>query len=506
MISIISTSRALAQLASDIPVAFIDTRPRQDYVRSHAVFSVNAPLDSLESQILQLFGTEAAIAIIIGQTDQEAIWAGRKILALTHLNPQVIEGGFSSWLNQNLPIWGGEYTPSKAFGEWVDQTGMVNGIEPKTAMQTVPDYQYDVRPALEFQKFSLSESQHCPTGRLGTLTMRSGSIYVHCAGRTRGIIAAQTLYDLNYPGTVRFINGGTQGWELQGGTRTLGNRVSQSERISNDQELERAERLAVNFAIPVLSITALNEWKQKHHNHRTLSVSEDGLSPSDISPTTLIQSTDQYLGTHHIPILITGTASLDVAVTALWLRRMGWDAYALFEAICQEKQINDHPVITANKWPGELRHHQILDTRPSEAFEKARVIGSAWCPRTQLTLHETNKPTLLIGDNAVTLNATARYAKILGFRLVQMRLWNEAPDYVVDRDPFQFGDMPSDRALFFPKRHDGDMNDSANYLTWEHSLLKTLETYGHIPWATVNDQRIHPKSHLSKFYQGITKS
>ena len=506
MISIISTSRALAHLASEAPVAFIDTRPRQDYVRSHAVFSVNAPLDTLESQILQLFETETAVAIIIGRTDQEAIWAGQRIVALTHLDPRVIEGGFSSWASHNLPVWGGEYTPSKAFGEWVEQTGMVVGIKPQHAMQTVPDYQYDVRPALEFQKFSLPESQHCPTGRLGTLRMSSGTIYVHCAGRTRGIIAAQTLFDLNHPSTVRFIIGGTQGWELQGGTRTLGNRVIQPKRISKGQELERAERLAINFAIPVLSITTLNEWKQKHQNHRVLSVSEDRLSPSDISPTNLIQSTDQYLGTHHIPILISGPAPLDVAVTALWLRRMGWDAYALFEGICHENQKTDHPLIAANKWPGGLKHHQILDTRPSEAFENARVIGSAWCPRTQLTLHEINKPTLLIGDNAAILHATARYAKILGFRLVQIRLWAEAPDYVVDREPFQFKNMPSDRALFFSKRHDGDMNDASNYLNWEHSLLNTLEKYGNIPWAVINEVQTHPKSHLSEFYQGVKKS
>ena len=58
-----------------------------------------------------------------------------------------------------------------------------------------------------------------------------------------------------------------------------------------------------------------------------ITVSEDLIPLHAISPTTLIQSTDQYLGTHNIPIVVQGPNQLDCAVSVLWLRRMGWDAW-----------------------------------------------------------------------------------------------------------------------------------------------------------------------------------
>ena len=100
-------------------IALVDVRDRKTYVDEHPVFSINAPIDSLEEKLNQLFGSETGVALIIGQEKTLSLWAAMVITQITNLQPRLIDGGFSSWKNSGLPTWGGEYTPSKAFGEWV---------------------------------------------------------------------------------------------------------------------------------------------------------------------------------------------------------------------------------------------------------------------------------------------------------------------------------------------------------------------------------------------------
>ena len=80
-------------------------------------------------------------------------------------------------------------------------------------------------------------------------------------------------------------------------------------------------------------------WGKSETPFRVITVSEDMTPYHAISPTTLIQSTDQYLGTHNIPIVVQGLNQLDCTVSVLWLRRMGWDAW-LSERFRQEPVIS----------------------------------------------------------------------------------------------------------------------------------------------------------------------
>ena len=88
---------------------------------------------------------------------------------------------------------GGEFTPSKAFGEWAETTGDIQTIKPEDAIKTPPHYQFDVRPFAEYPEVQLTQPQSIARlAVLGLSQFSNSSIYLHCAGRTRGIIAAQT--------------------------------------------------------------------------------------------------------------------------------------------------------------------------------------------------------------------------------------------------------------------------------------------------------------------------
>ena len=171
MSRVIQVDEALQLLQTFERIAFIDVRDRKAYVDEHPIFAVNAPVDSIELQINQLFDDELGIALIIGDNPIVTNWAAAVISDATCLTPQIIDGGFDAWKSHRLPTWGGEYTPSKAFGEWVETTGNIQNIKPEDAITTPPQYQFDVRPFEEYRRFSLPNSIHCPTGRLGALSI-----------------------------------------------------------------------------------------------------------------------------------------------------------------------------------------------------------------------------------------------------------------------------------------------------------------------------------------------
>jgi rhodanese-related sulfurtransferase len=498
----IQIDEALELLRRHHRIAFIDVRDRKAYVDEHPIFSVNAPIDSIELHIDQLFGDEIGIALVIGDNSRLTDWAAAVIRASTCLIPQIINGGFNAWKHRQLPTWGGEYTPSKAFGEWVETTGEIKNIQPQDAITVPPEYQFDVRPFTEYQKFSLPNSTHCPTGRLGALHIPNGSIYLHCAGRTRGIIAAQTLADQDFKASIYCITGGTQGWELAGGVRSFNNHRSAKSLFSEETMNQHANHLINKFNLPIVTKDCESKWVNSETPFRIITVDEDQLTDRAISPTTLIQSTDQYLGTHNMSIVVQGPNQLDCAVSVLWLRRMGWDAW-LREEFAPESVAQGYIGIEPLEWNDEwLRTERIIDIRPSKAFKTSRLKGSTWIPRSHFNSLSMSNRYLIVCDQSQITHIQA-LVNALNLSKSNCITWDVIPTEYIDSCAISFENHPVDQALFFPDRHRGNLEHAQGYLDWEHSLLPTLRDHGDIPWKPINDPLDQPTSHLTTFYRQV---
>lgn len=501
-IGLVRIDEALKLLQTKQRIAFIDVRDRKSYVNEHPIFAVNAPIDSIELQIKQLFSDELGIALIIGDNPTMTDWAAAVIADSTRLTPQIIDGGFGAWKNHRLPVWGGEYTPSKAFGEWIETTGNIQNIKPEDAMNSPPHYQFDVRPFTEFQRFSLPSSIHCPTGRLGALTIFHSSIYLHCAGRTRGIIAAQTLADQDFDASIYCITGGTQGWELAGGSRSFNNHRSAEEFFSEETMKQHANHLINKFNLPIATKDCESNWSRSETQFRIITVSEDQTTDQAISPTTLIQSTDQYLGTHNMPLIVQGPNQLDCAVSALWLRRLGWNAW-LCEEFVPESGAPNYKRINPLEWNDEwLLADRVIDIRSSKAFKASRLRGSKWIPRSQFNTLRTSDRHLIVCDQS-QITHTQKLVNELNLSEPNCITWDVIPKEYIDSSEIRFESHPIDQALFFPDRHQGNLEHAQGYLDWEHSLLPTLKDYGDIPWKPINDSLDQPISHLTAFYRKV---
>ncbi len=502
MSRVIQVDEALQLVQTFERIAFIDVRDRKAYVDEHPIFAVNAPVDSIELQINQLFDDELGIALIIGDNPIVTNWAAAVITDATSLTPQIIDGGFDAWKSHRLPTWGGEYTPSKAFGEWVETTGNIQNIQPEDAITTPPQYQFDVRPFEEYRRFSLPNSIHCPTARLGALSISDSSIYLHCAGRTRGIIAAQTLADQDFDASIFCITGGTQGWELAGGPRSFNNQYSADDFFSEDTTAVHAKHLIKKFKLPIATHDHETKWSKLETPFRLITVSEDLMPLNAISPTTLIQSTDQYLNTHNIRIVIQGPNQLDCTVSVLWLRRMGWDAW-LRDRFCEESVVSERTSSANIGWNDAwLNADRIIDLRSSKAFKTSRINGSNWMPRSQFHTISPADKCLFVCDYS-QIKHTRKLVSALKLPAPIYVDWDVIPQELIDTSTVSFEAHPSDQALFFPDRHQGNLKHTKGYLDWEHSLLPTLKDNGDIPWIPINESLDHPKSHLTKFYQKV---
>jgi rhodanese-related sulfurtransferase len=491
---------SLETLAGDAALAFLDLRTRQQHVKSHPIFSVNVPIDQFESLLAKVLGNLRPQTVLICDDIILLEWAKRYMLDLNFPEPIVVPGGFKNWCSQGLPYWGGEYTASKAFGEWVEKTGEIDLITPQSAMWQSADLQLDVRPEEEFRKFSLPQSMHCPTGRIGAIKTSANLIYMHCAGRTRGIIAAQTWKDLDRPERSRFIAGGTQGWELAGGIRSFDNEVKPIAFLTHEEEQTLAESLLTRLSIPICTKNSLPAWQVSHQSAFHIRVMECSRDGHTISPTTIIQSTDQFLAAHHISILIHGPKPLDVAVATTWLRRLGWDAYPLLDDLGIPESLAKKITRTTANVPKAVK---LVDTRPSQQYSESRVQGSVWSQRSELQNLNKQTAIFLIDANTAILHGTINLAKLVGLNVLGGVSWDQLDPSIIDNSTVVFDVTPTDQPIFFPNRHKGNLKDAQGYLDWEHSLLPALERFGPIPWAPINRQSPRPKSHLGIFYRQV---
>jgi rhodanese-related sulfurtransferase len=128
-ISIIEAVKILKSKNKNI--AFIDVRKRQKYVQGFAFGSINCEVAKLNHHLLDLVPNTKTTILFIGvenETNKKKIF---KVLnKFSFKNYFTIRGDYNEWIKNRLPFWKGEYTFSKAFGEWVEKSSNIKNIFP----------------------------------------------------------------------------------------------------------------------------------------------------------------------------------------------------------------------------------------------------------------------------------------------------------------------------------------------------------------------------------------
>jgi rhodanese-related sulfurtransferase len=276
-------------------------------------------------------------------------------------------------------LFSGVNVPSKAFGEYIEHKNGTPNIGPGELDRLIRDgadlVVLDSRPFDEYSRVSIPTATNVPGAEL-VLRARDLApspdtlVVVNCAGRTRSIIGAQSLINAGLPNKVVALRNGTMGWSLAGFHCDSGKnrRAPGASPKTLDWARQAAWHVAQNSGVQRVEREALDAWR--NDDSRTLYIFdvrdpaeyEAGHWPGAISAPggQLVQATDQYVGTLGARIVVVDDAEARAAMTASWLRQMGFaEVFVLAEAG------------TETGWPAV----QVLqtETRPDSAIDCAAL-------------------------------------------------------------------------------------------------------------------------------------
>ena len=317
-------------------ISFLDIRERKQYVHGFAFGSVNCPFSKFKYLIKELVPDLNTNLILIGVKNNNQTNQIQKILTkFRYCRSYIIKGDYKNWKKHKFPLWAGEYTFSKAFGEWIEITSNIKNLYAKELNKIHKKnhnyLQIDARPKKEFEKFSLPQSVQCSGGELPCYINNKENLkknyIVHCAGRTRSIIAYQTLKDFDFENKKYVLNGGTQNWVLNGYDRKFNNKSKiKSTKINYKDDLKLANTVAKKFNIPSTHIESKQANSYNFQINSEIKNFKKIPGWKQVNATTLIQSTDKFISSTNTKVLIFSHIPSSAVFTVIWLRRMGYQA------------------------------------------------------------------------------------------------------------------------------------------------------------------------------------
>jgi rhodanese-related sulfurtransferase len=346
----LSASDVKAALRGPGEIALLDVREPGEFSDGHPLFATTVPFSRFGTELLRLVPNPAAKIVLIddgssGRTQRAAVIAR----GLGYSSVAILAGGTAAWRSAGYTLFEGEHVPSKAFGELLHEACQVPSIAPAAFDARRREGEkfvlLDGRPRAEHRKMCVPGGVCLPNGdlayRIGlAVDDETTPIVVHCAGRTRSILGAQTLRAIGVRNPVFALEDGTQGWTLadlaleHGSERHVGDAPDASTRAGQQR---RARELAAQWSVP--SVNAVDLQTMIGDRSRTTylldirSPEEYAAQPAGAIQNApggqLVQATDHWLAVRGARVVLVDDNEIRATVTAHWLRQMGWDAAVL---------------------------------------------------------------------------------------------------------------------------------------------------------------------------------
>ena len=196
-------------------------------VEGHALLAFSCPVSSLELMVEDLIPRRDANVVVMDGGNSNAIALGRTAVErldnLGFTRVGLLAGGVGGWEAAGYRLFSGIHVFSKLFGEHIERIHATPEVEASKLAHTLakggPCIVVDTRPRHEFAQSTIPGSINVPAGELlrtlpSLVADRATDVVVHCGGRTRGIIAAQSLIAAGLPQRVAVLKNGTIGWRL----------------------------------------------------------------------------------------------------------------------------------------------------------------------------------------------------------------------------------------------------------------------------------------------------
>lgn len=502
-------------------LALLDVREQGLFGENHLFFAIPLPYSMLEAEVERLAPRKDVRMVIYGDdVSRDAVRAAYQAMVdLGYSQCHVLQGGIQAWKQAGFGTFAGVNLPSKTFGELAEHAYHTPRVTAQALHALMQDPHrnlvvLDGRPVDEYRKMNIPGAICCPNGELPLRIQElvpdpETTIVINCAGRTRSIIGAQTLVNLQVPNPVFALENGTQGWFLadlpleHGSSRTYPERISEPALAAAKA---RAASVKARFCISSVSAAQVAQWLQDQQKSvflcdvRTEEEFRRDAMPAQVQHTPggqLIQATDQYIGVRNGCVVLCDMDGVRAPVVASWLKQLGWEVHLLpgqeLDAVRQwPAPTRSAPVlkVTETITPARLAvlmQQQpglcLLDTRQSMQYRKQHMQRARWAVRPTLAKHlpaSTHTGVVLMGPDPHRLAWLAHDVEARGYS----RVWICAAPFsafidagfTIESSP----DLPPDEQcidyLFFVHdRHDGNKAAARQYLEWETNLIAQLD-------------------------------
>ena len=403
--------------------AFIDVREQGAFDQGHPFWACNAPLSHLEWVFPELVPRKTTPVVLMDDADEGL--ARRAQLQLNdwgYTDVVIMQGGLNGWREARLPVHAGIHVPSKAFGEFVEHHHHTPSIDVPQLKAWQAQGQdllvVDCRPFEEFKISSIPGSINCPGMDLltrvpGMLRSPDTVVVVHCAGRTRGIIGAQSLILAQVARSVVTLTNGMAGWLLSGEELSHDNtQIAPQAKTTNLEQIRPwISKLAHRAGLTVIDLTQLEQLKQEIQRSLFLF---DVRGPEEFqsahlpefrlaSGGQLIQSLDAFVGTRGSRIVLCDDDGVRARMTGFWLKQMGWaEVFVLEDPLMaslwtsdtpsskQSPQLNGFavnvPMVEATQLQAQMAAGEtvVFDLSDSLKFGRSHIPGAWFAVRARL--------------------------------------------------------------------------------------------------------------------------
>jgi rhodanese-related sulfurtransferase len=503
-------------------LALIDVREELIFSQNHLLLARSVPLSRFELLFAPLVPRRATRIVLCDDDDGLAARAAAILARNGYTDVRILAGGVDAWGAAGFELFSGVNVPSKAFGEYIEHASHTPSIAASELEKLLRDgadlVVLDSRPFDEYARVSIPTATNVPGAEL-VLRAREIApspqtmVVVNCAGRTRSIIGAQSLIDAGLPNKVVALRNGTMGWSLAG-FACDGNKNRRAPDVAAktlDWARQAAQRVAERCGVERIDHTTLEAWRAD--GERTLYVFdvrdpreyEAGHVAGALSAPggQLVQATDQYVGTLGARVVLIDDKEVRAAMTASWLRQMGWrDVYVLAEAGTETgwpktpvPEIEPPPpdsAISCAALDSLLARGEVtvIDLSLSRNYLARHIRGAWFAIRTRLapalkqipvtgtlvlTSEDGTLARLAVGEAAALVDAPVRFLD--GGNAA----WQAAGN-AVSSEP-RMADEAIDQ---WRKPYERGGNSKAamqEYLTWETDLLPRIERDGSLKFA-----------------------
>lgn len=504
--------------------AVFDVREAGEAEAGHIPGATFLPRRMVEFRITELVAAKDTPIVVYDEGGGRAALAAETLREFGYANVGVLDGGVAAWTADGMALVEGSNVPSKAFGEHLLSSERVPELTAEELAKWRDDGRditiCDIRTPEEHAAARIPDAWGVPSFDIALavqdLADRGGPVVVHCAGRTRSIVACETLRRLGLR-DVYALKNGTMGWMLAGHDLEKGKGrgvlvPSDKSRLAAER---RAEALAREAGIGWVAVGELEAWMaDREQGLRNLYVLDvrplvDFVAGHIEGATALpggqaVQRADEFISVRNAAIVFVDEDAARAAVTAYWYKRMGYPNVRVLRGGLHAWRVSGRPVVPGRGRPQPLglpqrraatRHVDaptladllrstpkvpVIDVDSSNHFAAAHLPGAQWLPRGWLEFRigrivpDKASPVVITCHDGVQSSFAAATLKRLGYHAVKVldggtAAWKHANLPVDTGLPEEVGDEPGDRVLPPYARGKAGM---VRYLAWEEKLAE----------------------------------